>query len=106
MLADEASLITAARLRPQLAERYLALEQYVGHTFNAGSMARIVERPAPLARCRCAPTARRSKAGCGLVACDGSGRATPCPGGRALARRPSCPRSRLTWVNAEKFLDA
>lgn len=45
VLADEDSLITAARLRPQLAERYLALEQYVGHTFKHGlSMARIVEQ--------------------------------------------------------------
>jgi hypothetical protein len=43
VLADEASLITAARLRPQLADRYLALEQHLGHTFKHGlSMARIV----------------------------------------------------------------
>ncbi|MGW4049134.1 phosphoadenosine phosphosulfate reductase domain-containing protein [Streptomyces sp. NPDC004721] len=45
VLADEDSLVTAARLRPQLAERYLALEQQLGHTFKHGlSMAEIVAR--------------------------------------------------------------
>ncbi|WP_324787153.1 phosphoadenosine phosphosulfate reductase family protein [Streptomyces sp. H51] len=45
VLADETSLITAARLRPQLAERYLALEEELGHTFKHGlSMAQIVAR--------------------------------------------------------------
>ncbi len=45
VLADEDSLVTAARLRPALAERYLALEQQLGHTFKDGlSIAAIVAR--------------------------------------------------------------
>ncbi|MFD7769887.1 phosphoadenosine phosphosulfate reductase family protein [Streptomyces sp. NPDC059787] len=45
VLADKDSLITAARLRPALAEQYLALEQQLGHTFQHGlSMAEIVAR--------------------------------------------------------------
>ncbi|WP_405526827.1 phosphoadenosine phosphosulfate reductase family protein [Streptomyces canus] len=45
VLADEDSLVTAARLRPQLAERYMALERELGHTFkHRVSMERIVAR--------------------------------------------------------------
>ena len=63
-LASRASLITAARLRPDLAAEYAAVEEEIGHNFQAHrSMAQIIEQagradqdaPTPCAGC---PTAR------------------------------------------------